>query len=77
MSSDPEQTPTKPEPEDDDAPEASSPPCYAREFSDPKAGPGNAETPAAANPVDELTPEEQMERFERELKESDWGHQPC
>lgn len=25
----------------------------------------------------ELTPEEQMERFARELKESDWGHQPC
>lgn len=24
-----------------------------------------------------LTPEEQMARFEEELKESDWGHQPC
>ena len=21
--------------------------------------------------------EEQMERFEEDLKESDWGHQPC
>jgi hypothetical protein len=25
----------------------------------------------------ELTPEEQMARFEEDLKESDWGHQPC
>ena len=24
-----------------------------------------------------LTPEEQMERFAQELKENDWGHQPC
>ena len=28
-------------------------------------------------PAKELTPEEQMERFEEDLKESDWGHQPC
>lgn len=28
-------------------------------------------------PVDKLTPEEQMARFEKELKEKDWGHQPC
>jgi len=30
-------------------------------------------TPAAPP----LTPEEQMARFEQELKETDWGHQPC
>jgi len=30
-----------------------------------------------AKPAVELTPEEQMERFARELKEADWGHQPC
>ncbi|HUG11522.1 MAG TPA: hypothetical protein VMM36_10935 [Opitutaceae bacterium] len=35
---------------------------------------GAAGAPASAN---ELTPEEQMERFEKELKETDWGHQPC
>jgi len=23
------------------------------------------------------SPEEQMERFEEDLKENDWGHQPC
>jgi hypothetical protein len=31
-------------------------------------------TPASAN---ELSPEEQMARFEDALKEEDWGHQPC
>ena len=30
--------------------------------------------PAAAPP---LTPEEQMALYEKELKETDWGHQPC
>ena len=28
-------------------------------------------------PVDKLSPEEQMALFEKELKEKDWGHQPC
>jgi hypothetical protein len=28
-------------------------------------------------PVSKLTPEEQMAAFEKELKENDWGHQPC
>jgi hypothetical protein len=28
-------------------------------------------------PVSSLTPEEQMALFEKELKEKDWGHQPC
>ena len=28
-------------------------------------------------PVNQLTPEEQMALFEKELKETDWGHQPC
>lgn len=30
--------------------------------------------PSAAN---QLTKEEQWAAFEKELKESDWGHQPC
>lgn len=37
--------------------------------------------PAAAiadpAPANKLTPEEQMALFEKELKEKDWGHQPC
>ena len=28
-------------------------------------------------PVNQLSPEEQMALFEKELKEKDWGHQPC
>ena len=28
-------------------------------------------------PVNQLTPAEQMALFEKELKEKDWGHQPC
>jgi hypothetical protein len=36
---------------------------------EPSGGQGvNSEVPSA---------EEQMARFEEELKESDWGHQPC
>lgn len=30
-----------------------------------------------AIPTTPLTPEEQMALFEKELKETDWGHQPC
>ena len=33
--------------------------------------------PTAAPPANQLTPEEQMALFEKELKETDWGHQPC
>ena len=32
--------------------------------------------PAELDPS-KLTPEEQMARFAKELKENDWGHQPC
>ena len=28
-------------------------------------------------PTAKLTPEEQMALFEKDLKENDWGHQPC
>jgi hypothetical protein len=31
----------------------------------------------ALKPVEELTKEEQMERFEQDLKDNDWGHRPC
>lgn len=29
------------------------------------------------NDVSQLTVEEQMALYEKELKENDWGHQPC
>jgi hypothetical protein len=38
------------------------------------SAPPPADVPPASPP---LTPEEQMALFEQELKETDWGHQPC
>jgi len=37
----------------------------------------SAAKPAEGTPASQLTPEEQMALFEKELKENDWGHQPC
>jgi hypothetical protein len=37
----------------------------------PAPGDSTVESP------EKLTPEEQMERFAKELKNEDWGHQPC
>jgi hypothetical protein len=36
-------------------------------------------TPGSVEPVapKKLTPEEQMALYEDDLKENDWGHQPC
>lgn len=37
-----------------------------------------AESPGSPAPAaPKLTPEEQMALYEKELKETDWGHQPC
>jgi hypothetical protein len=49
---------------------------------DPTPTPGaprdaESETSPATEPAKPLTPEEQMALYEKELKESDWGHQPC
>jgi hypothetical protein len=33
--------------------------------------------PDGAPPAHELSPEEQMALYEENLKETDWGHQPC
>jgi len=32
---------------------------------------------SGTKPASPLTPEEQMALFEQDLKENDWGHQPC
>jgi hypothetical protein len=42
-----------------------------------KSAPAPAGPEEPATPVSELTPEEQMALFEKDLKENDWGHQPC
>ena len=44
--------------------------------------PDPREAPAATGtgtppPKKQLTPEEQMALYEDDLKENDWGHQPC
>lgn len=41
------------------------------------AGAAGVPSPGEPVPVDQLSPEEQMALFEKELKEKDWGHQPC
>lgn len=51
-------------------PKATTPPADGAESA-------ASDAPGASTPANELTPEEQMERFEKELKETDWGHQPC
>lgn len=46
----------------------------------PAPPPETAAISSAADPqreVNSLTAEEQMALFEKELKENDWGHQPC
>lgn len=37
----------------------------------------NSSTPGQQPPPGQLSKEEQWALFEKELKESDWGHQPC
>jgi hypothetical protein len=53
-------------------PEVGKPP-HQNPKADGVAAPANEEMAAAQK----LTPEEQMALFEKELKEKDWGHQPC
>ena len=40
-------------------------------------GKGARATPSIPPEIKQATPEEQMEAFEKDLKENDWGHQPC
>ncbi len=72
MSDDTPPPSTSPSP---DGASAATPPSPAT----PAAATGQPPNPApaavpAARP---LTPEEQMEAFAQDLKENDWGHQPC
>jgi hypothetical protein len=34
-------------------------------------------TPLPPPTANQLSPEEQLALFEKDLKENDWGHQPC
>jgi hypothetical protein len=42
-----------------------------------KSGDVSSAAPGASAAPEQLTKEEQWALFEKELKESDWGHQPC
>ena len=42
-----------------------------------KGGTLSAVNSSSVKPTEALTPEEQMALYEKELKENDWGHQPC
>ncbi|MBC8326557.1 MAG: hypothetical protein H8E27_13125 [Verrucomicrobia subdivision 3 bacterium] len=41
-----------------------------------KAKPAEAEV-SEVKPVEEMSEEEQLAAYEEEMKNSDWGHQPC
>lgn len=56
------------------APKPSSETNSDKPVADPAANAAGTGEPVPAN---SLTPEEQMALFEKELKENDWGHQPC
>ena len=43
----------------------------------PSAGAPAPQAVAESTPSKPLTPEEQMALYEKDLKETDWGHQPC
>jgi hypothetical protein len=43
----------------------------------PQGRDSNPSAPGDQPASGELTKEEQWALFEKELKESDWGHQPC
>jgi hypothetical protein len=45
--------------------------------SDGESIPPPSSPPAEPAAPKMLTPEEQMALYEKELKEDDWGHQPC
>jgi hypothetical protein len=43
----------------------------------PSISDSGASTEEKAKLTENLSPEEQMALYEKELKENDWGHQPC
>lgn len=57
-------------------PNEPAPPAQLAPASAPKVVPPPASADPAIDPS-KLTPEEQMALYEKDLKENDWGHQPC
>jgi hypothetical protein len=48
-----------------------------KESASPPPPDPNPQNAKSAPETGKLSPEEQMALYEKELKESDWGHQPC
>ena len=61
------------------APKKSEACAHNREGGQDSAIPGGvaASQADAGFLLEELTPEEQLARYEESLKNDDWGHQPC
>ena len=59
-------------PREGDARTEGNPKAPGPALNSPKTEEGQTKRPAEA-----LSPEEQMALYEKELKENDWGHQPC
>ena len=57
--------------------EPRDPPVQPPKAETPESTALKAVTPDKAALANTLTPDEQMALFEQELKETDWGHQPC
>ncbi len=65
------------EPEKPDLNPSRAEPPTSRNTGPNPAAPGSAGENTDEKPVSALSPEEQMALFEKQLKEEDWGHQPC
>ncbi len=50
---------------------------FKRASSVPSRAPSDADAKGATPPTSLLSADEQMALYEKELKETDWGHQPC
>ena len=61
-------------PEPGNGPKASDAAGKSEQSTLPGSNPQNTSGTQSAK---KLTAEEQMERYEESLKETDWGHQPC
>lgn len=68
-----------------DRPKPGVEPAASEQNKTPVAGRSAAEIDCVANPppvaeatpAPKISPEDQMALYENDLKENDWGHQPC
>lgn len=58
-------------------PQSDAKPADPKTVATPAVGADAAGKPGEPIPANALSKEEQMKRFAKELKQNDWGHQPC